>query len=301
MNFDWLSPAAWQADPVLLCATAALAAMYVRGSRALTGAGMPRERWRHLAFGAGVVFGLVAVASPLDTYATQLFWVHMVQHLLLLMVVPVLFVLAAPWLPLWHNLPHEDRTRIAAAWQRRSRDHPGVARVVAVVGSPAFAFTAYAAAMWLWHWPPFYDAALGNELLHEMGEHLSFLLTGTLFWLMVIESPPLRPALGQLGRLALVAGASVQNVVLAAILGFAPVVLYSPYAATVHPLSLPPLTDQQLGAGIMWTFGDVPFAIALTVLDARWLSDLMRADDLRTGVTRSAFGMTVDEGAEAGS
>jgi cytochrome c oxidase assembly factor CtaG len=72
--------------------------------------------------------------------------------------------------------------------------------------------------------------------------------------------------------------AIIQNVVLAVLIGFAQVPLYAPYAhLALGPGGLSALQDQQLGAGIMWTFGDLPFGIAFAVLVHGWL--VSQSDD----------------------
>ena len=104
-----------------------------------------------------------------------------------------------------------------------------------------------------------------------------------LFWTQVIPSPPFHPRVGYLGRIGCVGIAMAQNVVLAALIGLAPASLYAPYshlAAVSGGFSA--LQDQRLGAGIMWTFGDLPFGIAFSVIVHRWLAS--QSDDTRIAI-----------------
>ena len=144
---------------------------------------------------------------------------------------------------------------------------------------PVVSCTLLIAGIWVWHWPPLYDLALTNGAIHDWCEHLTFLAVSVLFWSQVIPSPSLRPRLGYLGRAGYLGIAIAQNVVLAALLGLAPVVLYAPYAhlAAASGGSFTALQDQQLGAGIMWTFGDLPFGIAFSVVLHRWFA--LQSDD----------------------
>ena len=104
-----------------------------------------------------------------------------------------------------------------------------------------------------------------------------------LFWTQVIPSPPLRPRAGYLGRMVCIGIAIAQNVVLAVLLAFAQTPLYVPYAHLAHgPGGLSALQDQQLGAGIMWTFGDLPFMIAIGILLQQWLAS--QSDDTSISV-----------------
>jgi len=134
---------------------------------------------------------------------------------------------------------------------------------------------------WMWHWPPLYDLALTNEAIHDWCEHLTFLAVSVLFWTQVIPSPPLRPRAGYPGRIVCIGIAIVQNVVLAVLLAFAQTPLYAPYVHLAQGAGgFSALQDQQLGAGIMWTFGDLPFMIAIGILLQQWLAT--QSDD--TGV-----------------
>ncbi len=123
------------------------------------------------------------------------------------------------------------------------------------------------------------QAALTNEAIHDWCEHLTFLAVSVLFWTQVIPSPPLRPRAGYLGQIVCIGVAIAQNVVLAILLGFAQAPLYAPYVhlAAASGGIFSALQDQQLGAGIMWTFGDLPFGIALATLVHRWLAS--QSDD----------------------
>jgi cytochrome c oxidase assembly factor CtaG len=215
---------------------------------------------------------IVASCSPIDVYSAQLFWVHMVQHLLLLMLVAPLLVSAAPWLPLWYGLPAGLRRRIegpAGNWTSfvAHRWWAAVFLLVFIIGT------------WIWHAPRLYDLALNNDTVHDYGEHNTFLLAGILFWLQIIPSAPFRPLLGTLGRGAFLLIAIVQNVVLSMVLAFAGRPLYAPYVELSHrPGGLTALVDQQLGAAIMWSIGDLPFVIALIALVVNLLNDELSED-----------------------
>src|SRR5207248_5064157 len=144
--------------------------------------------------------------APIDTLSARFFWVHMIQHLLLLVVMAPLLVAAAPLQPLWLGLP---------AWARRLGEVPAklkAKRVLYRVGQwvgqglrqPAISCGLLIIGTWMWHWPPLYDLALTNETIHDWCEHLTFLAVSILFWTQVIPSPPLRPRPGYPGRMVCV-------------------------------------------------------------------------------------------------
>jgi len=227
--------------------------------------------WRGAYFLGAVVIFLLAASAPIDILSSRLFWVHMAQHLLLLVVMAPLLVAGAPLLPLWLGLPRW--TRRLVKWLKAGR---ALYQVGQGLRQPAISCALLIIGTWVWHWPSLYDLALTNAVIHDWCEHATFVAVSFLFWTQVIPSPPLRPRLGYLGRIGYVGIAVAQNVVLAVLLGFAQVPLYAPYAHLVHgPGALTALQDQQLGAGIMWTFGDLPFGIAFSILVHRWLTSQM--------------------------
>jgi cytochrome c oxidase assembly factor CtaG len=226
--------------------------------------------WRGAYFLGAIVIFLLASSAPIDILSSRLFWVHMVQHLLLMVVMAPLLVAGAPLLPMWLGLPN---------WTRRLIKRLKAGRAFYQVGrwlrQPVISCALLIIGMWLWHWPSLYDLALTNATIHDWCEHATFVAVSFLFWTQVIPSPPLRPRLGYLGRIGYVGIAIAQNIVLAVLIGFTQVPLYA-YAHLVHgPGALTALQDQQLGAGIMWTFGDLPFGIAFSVLVHRWLTSQM--------------------------
>jgi len=243
--------------------------------------------WRGIYFLIAIFIALVGDSAPVDILSGRFFWVHMIQHLLLLVVMAPLLVAAAPLLPLWLGLPDWARTgAMNCAPMKVGRVFYQIGhRVGQWVRQPAVSCVLLIAGIWIWHWPTLYDLALTNEAIHDWCEHLTFLAVSILFWTQVIPSPLLRPRLGYIGQMVCVGVAIAQNVVLAVLLGFAQVSLYAPYAhlAAVSG-GFSALQDQQLGAGIMWTFGDLPFGIALAALLHRWLvSTTEQSDDQGEG------------------
>jgi putative membrane protein len=259
--------------PTLLTLSAFV--LHVLGERrAVLLTGRPRSsdaRWRALSFYAGLVAILVAVQSPIDSLAEQLFWVHMIQHLLLLVVAAPLIVLSQPWMSMWRPLPLGLR-RTLARTVARSRWFAPLRALFAALASPAGAWLAFNLSLVAWHMPGAYDLTLRNGAVHVL-EHTVFLATGVLFWAQVAALAPARPRMPILARIAYVAGAMVVNIGLSMYLAFAQHPLYGPYAHLAHrPGGISALADQQMGAGFMWTAGDLPFTIAIALLVQRWLA-----------------------------
>lgn len=260
----------------LVWATLALHLIGERRAAILTG--RPRDsraRGRAIAFYAGLATIFVALATPIDTLAQKLLWVHMIQHMLLLTVAAPLIVLGAPWRSLWRPLPLGFRRKLARAAYRSPALVPARA-LGRAVATPLGAWLIFTGGLYAWHLPAAYDLALKNTNVHAL-EHITFIGCGILFWAQVTGSPPARPALSRLRRITYVAAGAAANVLLAMILAFSVSALYPHYADLVHrPGGISALTDQQIAAGIMWSAGDVPFGIAIAWLMHGWLSEQER-------------------------
>lgn len=293
----WVDASGWPIPPAVLLGCILAEVLYIRGwmklikedltnttaransSPALASSHADGYRrrswfWRGIFFLVALFMALVGDSAPVDILSGRLFWVHMIQHLLLLVVIAPLLVAAAPLQPLWLGFPGGVRRFVGALAAPKARR--AFYRVGHWVRQPALSCGLLIAGIWMWHWPALYDLALTNEAIHDWCEHLTFLAVSILFWTQLIPSPPLRLRLGYLGQIGIIGVAILQNVALAALLGFAPAPLYAPYAhlATVSG-SFSAIQDQQLGAGIMWTFGDVPFGVALSVFVHRWFATQM--------------------------
>jgi cytochrome c oxidase assembly factor CtaG len=270
----------WSWDWAILLTIAVGSGLWLRGravlKRAPTNTVEWGDRWWYVpAFLSADAVMVLAACSPIDELSAKLFWVHMVQHLLLLMLVAPLLVAAAPWLPLWYGLPAALRGRADPALRSLAAAGDRVPRLWALLFLLLFI-----AGTWIWHLPRLYDLALSNDIIHDYGEHNTFLLVGLLFWLQVIPSPPFGPLLGMIGRGMFLVVAIIQNVALSMVLAFAGRPLYSPYVEIGHrPGGISALMDQQLGAAIMWSVGDLPFVIALIALLMTWLGAQISEDD----------------------
>src|SRR6185437_10870114 len=211
----------WSADPFLL-AVAALVAWHEIGLARLARRSRPertRERRRRsLLFYAGLGVLLLAVCSPVDYWADDYFFVHMIQHLLLMFAAPSLVVAGAPWQPLLDGLPG----RLGRAATREVMTGGWARPVRAVLGTairPWVAVALFNAVMIVWHLPGPFDLAQRDEAVHIWLMHGSFFLAGVAFWAQFIASPPLRLRMRPLSQVAALLGTNVVMWVLAMSLG----------------------------------------------------------------------------------
>jgi cytochrome c oxidase assembly factor CtaG len=230
-----------------------------------------RRSWERLlrsgSFYAGVAAVVIALEPPVDQLSQRFFFVHMAQHLLLMMVGAPLIVLGAPWSRSWRPLPIGFRRPVArtVALSRALRPVRAAAHWIA---SPVPAFVLFTTDLAVWHVPQAYDLTLSSPAVHY-AEHVSFLLLGIVFWAQIIDSPPLRSRLDYPGRVAFAVLGGVASWILAVLLALAPHPLYAyPGHGQVSAL-----TDQQLAGGMMWGPGSIPLAVYVFYGLYRWLGE----------------------------
>lgn len=265
----------WSWDPSLIYVGVA-GILYALGS---IGRDRPRPL-QALAFYASLLTIVIALDSPVDHYADDLFWIHMTQHILLLTVAPPLLLLGRPWPRMWRALPLGPRTRIARGLALSPRLAP-----VRALARPVPAWILFSATMVGWHIPAAYQATLQYGSVHLV-EHVMFFFTGLLFWARVIDPGPLRPRLVWPARIAYSAAAMVVAWLLAITLVMESHPLYHHYAALVsRPGGISALTDQQIAAGIMWVPGSIPFVITFILGFYRWLEPDRSRNPISTALT----------------
>ncbi len=249
----------WSWDPSLIYVLPA-AVLYALGSRPKVGRPSALQA---AAFYAGLLSIVIAVDSPIDAYADELLWVHMLQHVILLTVAPPLILLGRPWPTMWRALPLRARTVLA----REVAHSP-----LRALARPLAAWILFSATIVIWHIPSAYDLAERNGAVHAC-EHAMFFFFGLLFWARVIDVGPLRPHLEWPARIAYIVGAMIVGWVLAIIFVVAPHPIYQHYAdLPSRPGGISALTDQQLAGGMMWVGGSITLTIALLVGLYQWVA-----------------------------
>jgi putative membrane protein len=274
--------ASWTANPFVLVPLALWGAAFgrgasrlrrVRGSRGVSPA-------RIGAFYCALIALALALVSPLDALGETLFSAHMAQHLVLLLLVPPLLCYADPIPPSVLALPASMRRALRPA---RSRVVRSAERVVL---HPLTTGSLLTAAMWGWHFPALYEAALHNPLVHAL-EHASFLVTATLLWSTVIaRRNRARAPYG--ARLGLLFVTSVQSGGLGALLSFATSALYPIHEPGARAWGLTLLEDQQLAGAIMWIPAGVVYTITMAVVFLRGLEEMERTTGGDNGDTGRA-------------
>jgi putative membrane protein len=223
--------------------------------------------WRLGCFFAGTGFLLIAIASPIDTFSSQLLFLHMLQHFILMCVVPPFIVLSAPTVPLLRGLPRWFvrpllGPLIRMAWLRR---------LFKLLVTPRVAWILMNAAYIGWHIPAAYELALARWQWHAV-EHACFLFTSILFWWPIIQPWPSRYSFSQWLLLPYLLGADIVNTGISALLCFSGRVLYPSYAEQSQIFAITPLADQAAAGALMWVFGSIVFLVPAMYITMKLLS-----------------------------
>jgi putative membrane protein len=262
-------------NPAVVVVLVAVAVWHERGlQRLLCHTRQDRRRGRRLrslCFYVGLVTLLIAVVSPIEYHGYDYFYLHMIQHLLLLLAVPSLLVAGAPWQPLLLAPPLRLRRRAyrAILHERWARPLRAGARLLV---SASVAVAAFNIVMVAWQIPGPFDLSERSGTVHSL-MNASMLIVGILFWLQIVASPPLRVRMSPAGQaIALVLTNFVMFILAMSMSLFTHHSWYSVYDH-VPGVGIPAFGDQQIGAGLLWVCGDfwaVPaFVFAMRRLIAR--------------------------------
>ncbi len=248
----------WSFDPFLVLVAAAAVAHEVgltRVNARSTPSHSRRRRRRSLFFYGGLLVVLVAVDSPLNYWSYRYFYVHMIEHILLMFFAPMLLVKGAPWVPFAFSVPVGPRRRIGRAIALGRRTAP-LRQAWRWLSAPWTAIIAFNTLMVLWHVPGPFDLAQRTSLVYVWVMHGSFVGAGLLFWLQLIPSRPFHRRATTTWQMGAIISSNIVMFILAMALSiFTSTSWYSVYDH-VPGVTLSPFADQQIGAAILWVCGD---------------------------------------------
>jgi putative membrane protein len=251
----------WSFQPSVLLGVVALGWVYLRLWSTARGprAPHPPGYGRLALFACGLLAILVALVSPVDSLASQLLLMHMVQHVLLLDIAPILLILALT----------------KGVLRPVSRHFHALERRAGYLGHPAFAVLAYAGLMWLWHVPSLYDAALHHSALHAL-EHVCFVSAGALYWWHLLSPIRSRMRIGGMGPVLYMVSTKLLVGILGLVLAFAPSSFYPFYEHHPHYWGLSPSEDQSMAGLLMALEQSLVMGTALVILFVRMLTESER-------------------------
>lgn len=251
-------PINWGVEPAPMIMASILLAVYVRRWLAVRrsgdhkGASIPRlASWV-----AGCLTLVIAQGNPIDELGDYLLVMHMVQHLLLLDVFPLLILFGL------NRVLMRPLTRRVQWLEQR----------LGFIARPWFGLVAYTLGMWLWHVPTFYNAAAESSSVHLL-EHMTFTAIGFLYWWHLLRPIPSRDRMTAMGPMAYMGITKVTVGLLGMALTFAPRAMYSFYTDQPNWWGLTPQADQGMAGALMATEQVLIMGVAFGVLFIRGLRE----------------------------
>jgi len=217
---------------------------------------------RLVAYISGMMILGTALMSPIDALGGQLFFMHMLQHLLTMMVAAPLILLANPFPFMLWGLPRGPRRVVARQFAPRA----GVRKVLTAATRPLFIWLFFLFIYIGWHDPTLYNLALKRDWVHDV-QHISFFVAAMLFWWIVIGAGPrLHASLPVWGRIGFLVITVPPNMLTGAALAFSPTVIYTYYESVPRFFGVSVLQDQMIGGVIMWIPGSMMLLLAALIL-----------------------------------
>ena len=229
----------WNFEPLQVIPTLLIGLLYARRVRTLREAGSPVAAWRLWCFGSSLFLVLVALVSPIDAFGEEQFlFMHMVQHILLGDLAPLLFVLG-----------------LTGPILRPVLSLPGVLRLRFLL-HPLVALPVWAASLYIWHIPFLYQAALHHSAVHAL-EHFCFFTFGAVMWAPVVEVLPGPEWFGTGAKLGYVLLVRLVETILGNVFIWSGKVFYPFYEHPVNQWGISALSDQQIAGAAMMVEGSI--------------------------------------------
>jgi len=255
----------WTLDLSLTLPLALAAGLYATGTARLwTRAGIGHgARWKQVAcFTAGWLALGIALLSPLHEASRTLFTAHMIEHEVLMIAAAPLLVLARPLPVMLWALPLGWMRGLSGimAW-------PAIATVWAFLSAPLIATVLHGIAIWAWHMPVLFEAALLREPVH-WAQHLSFLVTALLFWWALFYGHRGQGYGASVGHLFATAG---HTGLLGVLIALSPHLWFPLQVQRAAAWGLTPMQDQELAGLVMWIPSGLVYALAALAMAALWI------------------------------
>lgn len=257
----------WSFPPWLTALNLFGATLYIRGWSALRSIRRHFTPARLASFLSGIAILQIALASPIDAFDPFFLTDHMLQHMLLMMVVPPLILLGDPVIPLLHGLPRWAAHGILGPLLR-ARSMRAIGRLLIY---PPLTLLLMSVVMIGWHLPRPYELALRWPGWHEV-EHASFLISSFLFWSPVVQPWPGKFRWNRWALPIYLLLADFVNSALSAFLTFSDRVFYPSYELMPRLGGISAHNDQVAAGAMMWVIGSFAFLIPAVLITVRMLS-----------------------------
>ncbi|MBW8818736.1 MAG: cytochrome c oxidase assembly protein [Streptomyces sp.] len=262
----------WSADPFFLVACLLALGLYAWGVVRLRRRGDSWSPARTVSYVAGVLTIALMMCTGLNDYGMVMFSVHMVQHMVISMLSPILILLGAPVTLALRALPVAGKGRKGPRELLLALLH---SRYMRIITHPAFTIPLFIASLYALYFTPIFDFLMGSKTGH-IAMMVHFLAVGVVFFWPIIgvDPGPQRP--GYLMRmLELFAGMPFH-----AFFGIALMMASEPMVETFKnppaSLGIDALSDQNYAGGIAWAFSEVPSVLVLIALLFQWYGSEQR-------------------------
>ncbi len=274
----------WEFAPAVTAACAAVGGLYLFGAWRVgrRHPARPWPWWRTALFLGGLTVVVLATESGIGSYDDVLFWDHMLQHLMLIMIAPPMLVVGQPFTLLLHASRNPVHT-----WAKRAVR----SRVASLITWPPFGLAAYVATIVGTHLTGLTREILVNQALHN-AEHVLYLVVGYLFFLPLVGREPIRWRVSYPIRILVLVLAMPVDTFTGLVLGYAG----SAYQASAPrpPGSPSPVEDTHWAGAAMWIGGDAIMLAFIMLIVWMWSRD-DRAASLSGGWLEAARKATFDD------
>jgi cytochrome c oxidase assembly factor CtaG len=260
----------WEFRPLVVALLLLAGLLYGRGWRRLRRRNSKlATHGRLVCYYSGLFALSVSLLSPIDQLGGQLFFMHMIQHLLSIMVAAPLLWLGNPFpIGMW-GVPVSVRPAAASLFVAQSP----LRRLFVAVSSPALAWILFVVVYVGWHEPALYNLALRREWVHDV-QHITFFGVGLLYWWQVIDAGPyFQKRMIGWARGAFLIATIPPNMLTGIFISFADQPIYAYYESIPRIWGFTVMQDQQLGGAIMWIPGSMMFLVAGLIVMALMFKD----------------------------
>jgi cytochrome c oxidase assembly factor CtaG len=246
-----------------------LAGAYIAGYlRLALRSNADNNSWSRFSIGIfGFALLAIALAGPLDYYSSDMFTMHMSQHVVIAMFAAPLLLIARPMPAYVWSLPRPLRIGAGSALTGSGM----IIRVLKLLTRPTLALPLFIGTLYAWHIPAAYNGSLENVWLH-LFMHFTMFATAVFFWWPIVGPPPIRTQLNHPQRIIYLLLAVTPTALMAAIITLSKSVIYDFYLDSPGHLSWNPVEDQSTGGLIMWIPGNLVYLATMTVLFFRWFA-----------------------------
>lgn len=265
----------WEWRPEVIIVIVVAGSLYFMGWRRLRrrsrhGQGLA-TRWRLASYWGGLVVLGLALMSPIDVLGTQFFFVHMIQHMLLIMGAAPLLMVANPMPFMLWGLPTSLRRRVGGWLSRLLHRKSSTRHYLRSFTNSGLVWMVYVFILLGWHDPSAYNATLRIRWIHDL-EHITFFLAAMFYWWRITDAAPhIQKRMSRTAQIAYTLAAIPPNMLLGVAISFAEQVIYTYYLDVPRIWGIGVLDDQRLGGVIMWVPGSMMYIIVVLIIAARWL------------------------------